>query len=131
MNEEVDVVWSTEQIETNANSINNGAENTNKIKSISEYETKYPAVAWCIQKGAGWYLPAPYELVALYTAWNVDQIMFNKKLTDAQGTAIASDRYWDSYEFSESNGTQYNFAIGDMDRAPKSVKYRVRAILAF
>ena len=43
----------------------NGWNNFTIVKSISSWEKKYPAFAWCANLGSGWYLPATNELKSL------------------------------------------------------------------
>ena len=43
----------------------NGWNNFTIVKSISLWEKKYPAFAWCANLGSGWYLPATNELKSL------------------------------------------------------------------
>jgi len=58
--------WSTEYVVTGAADENYGMANMKKIQSISGWHEKYPAFAWCADKGEGWYLPAKNELKTLY-----------------------------------------------------------------
>ena len=53
---------------TDATSSNNGVVNLTEIKNLSNWETNYPAFAWCASLGDGWYLPSKDELIALTTS---------------------------------------------------------------
>lgn len=58
--------WSTEAVTTGATDENDGMKNLRTIQAIAGWHEKYPAFAWCADKGEGWYLPALNELKALY-----------------------------------------------------------------
>lgn len=61
--------WSTENVETGANSKDDGEYNMNVIKRIPHWEDFYPAFQLCNQLNTngvtGWYLPAINELLLL------------------------------------------------------------------
>ena len=133
LDEGVDIQWCTEDLfVTTCSSFTDGLVNTNIVKSLADYsETKYPAVAWCLKKGEGWYLPAQAELTDdLYGAFKADKTAFNKKLTDAGGTALSDEYYWSSTNGKlhvPANPTTGSFHEGQ----PTTSKNRVRAVHAF
>lgn len=63
------VVWSSENVETGANSLSDGEYNMNVIKKIPFWQDSYPAFLLCEQLNingiSGWYLPAKDELIKL------------------------------------------------------------------
>ena len=133
LDEGVDLQCCVEEISYGVNSWVDGLANTNAIKSLTDYsDTKYPALAWCVKKGESWYQPAAGELTnELYTAFKVDKTAFNKKLTDAGGTALSAEYYWSS-SYAKYNMSPVNFANGyDSEGSSTTDKYRVRAIRAF
>lgn len=58
--------WSTEKITTGSTDENDGMKNLRTIQAIAGWHEKYPAFAWCADKGEGWYLPTLNELKTLY-----------------------------------------------------------------
>ncbi len=58
--------WGEFGVITNATDKDNGKANMAKIKSISGWETKYPAFKWCADIGDGWYLPAFDEVKTIF-----------------------------------------------------------------
>lgn len=64
------VVWSTDEVQTGANSEDDGEYNMSVIKKIPYWEDSYPAFLLCEQLNTngitGWYLPAINELKLLY-----------------------------------------------------------------
>lgn len=60
------VMWSSEKVETGANSLSDGEYNMNVIKKIPFWQDSYPAFLLCEQLNvngiSGWYLPAKDEL---------------------------------------------------------------------
>ena len=62
------LIWAEYDVynrKTVATSDDDGMSNFNKIKKQSNWETNYPAFAWCATKGEGWYLPATEELLSI------------------------------------------------------------------
>jgi len=78
--------WSTENVETGATDENDGMANMRKIQSILDWHEKYPAFAWCADKGADWYLPAINELKTMYESNILKKLSFEKY-------------YWSSNEY--------------------------------
>ncbi len=70
--DETQCAWSTENVSTGATDKNDGMANMKKIQAISGWHEKYPAFAWCADKGDGWYLPALNELKTLYESKTVE-----------------------------------------------------------
>lgn len=66
---EESVAWSSENVETGANSLSDGEYNMNVIKKIPFWQDSYPAFLLCEQLNvngiSGWYLPAKDELIKL------------------------------------------------------------------
>lgn len=123
--EETNLAWSTENVTTGATDLNNGANNMAKIKSISGWESKYPAFKWCADYGEGWYLPARNEVSKIYGNQTINDTL------KANGYTAIGMNYFSSTETGSSTawglfdnmGYYYHFNKGDL--------YRVRAILAF
>lgn len=75
--------------------LDNGFINTQKIMSIPDWQTLYPAFSRCVSKGANWYIPAKNELMELYN---------NKEIINTSLSAIGEsplfesryERYWSS-----------------------------------
>lgn len=132
--------WSTDYImlivQGGEFSRENGARNTDYIKSQENWEELYPAVVWCNNKNAlglsSWYLPAPTELA--YAAQNVEAI--NATLEEMGCDPIATganQAYWSSEEFGVQGAYAINFATGDFaDYGHDKKAYnRVRAMRKF
>lgn len=70
------VAWSSEYVETGANSWSDGEYNMNVIKKIPFWQDSYPAFLLCEQLNvngtSGWYLPAIDELQNLKLSGSVD-----------------------------------------------------------
>lgn len=45
-----------------------GMKNMKAVRSQPDWHDRFPAFAWCADKGDGWYLPAETELLNLYAA---------------------------------------------------------------
>lgn len=114
----------------------NGARNTEYIKSQENWEELYPAVVWCDNKNAlglsSWYLPAPAELAN--AALNIEAI--NATLIEKGCEPIAmgvNDAYWSSEEFGVQGAYSISFATGDFaDYGHDKKAYnRVRAMRKF
>ncbi len=88
--------WSTiSTTPMDAIDLDNGFINTQKIMSIPDWQTLYPAFNICVSKGANWYIPAKNELMELYN---------KKEIINASLSAIGEsplfesryDKYWSS-----------------------------------
>lgn len=108
--------WSTETVSRGATYDYEGWQNVDKIKVVSGWQAKYPAIAYCDSKttgGSGWYLPARYELRDLYASYNTyGKSTFNTRLTTAGGTAFTADNYWTSTEYRNTDTWRVHFGVG-------------------
>lgn len=127
--DEGNLLWSTETVATGATSTSDGAQNTTTILNLETYSAEvYPAVAWCVAKGTGWYLPAEDELTELYNVWYADQDGFNAKLTTA---LVGSNTYATSSETTETRLNKVKFNGGEKTEYTKNHQGPVRAVFAF
>lgn len=109
--------WSTEDVRTGATDNNDGMTNMKKIQAISGWHEKYPAFAWCADKGDGWYLPAFYELIAVLDELDV----------------LEEEKYWSSTEADNNywSACYVGFIIGGTYYYYKGSSGYVRAVYAF
>ena len=117
--------WATEKgckKATGASTEANGKDNTTRIKKISDWQSKYPAFAWCVSLGEGWYLPSQQELSLLMNSRNV----VNATLT-MHNAPIVEEQYWSSIEFNE----KFAWVVGMRTPLNKLGDYPVRAVYAF
>lgn len=125
--------WSTVNHYFTINDYNDGAANTKIIMEQAEADTKYPAAAWCVAKGVGWYLPAKGELTGFGNIWYANPTTYNTKFTNAGGTAINLDTfknyYWTSNTDSGSDSA-ISFNGGGSSTSGKP-SYKVRACYAY
>ena len=122
--------WGGYGVTTNATNKDTGKVNMAIIKSISGWETKYPAFKWCADYGNGWYLPALNELKAIYA--QRDKI--NKTLSaNNMGKLGSKDIYsilWSSTERDTNYAYELNFSGGYSYDPSKYNTYSVRAVIA-
>lgn len=116
----VECQWSVEEEElivTGAVDWDNGKNNMKVIRSIDGWRDKYPAFAWCADKGKDWYLPAFNELLVVKDAriW------------------MSSARFYTSTE--DETGIGYarttDMRTGGYHASKKSVPCFVRAMATF
>lgn len=116
----VECQWSVEEEElivTGAVDLDNGKNNMKVIRSIDGWRDKYPAFAWCADKGKDWYLPAFNELLVVKDAriW------------------MSSARFYTSTE--DETGIGYarttDMRTGGYHASKKSVPCFVRAMATF
>ncbi len=107
----------------------NGKANTDKMVQRGDKD-QYPAFVWCRKKGADWYLPAKYELKAIYN----NQSAINSTLAEYGGAKLRTRYYWSSTE-TESLPTFCEWLVsmiyGDTGYGYKNFHYYVRAVSAF
>ncbi len=147
--DETTAQWSREYVYTNANDMYHGQENMAIIMALDSAEQKYPAFAWVDAKNpansvyeggkqAQWYLPAAYELKALYEAKDI----VNAKLATVSGATLlyntgdaGTEYYWSSSEYNYDYSIAYfvHFSSGGLYRLNlrKDNSFRVRSVLAF
>ena len=105
-----------------------GAKNMAKVEQIPNWQSKYPAFAWCASLGEGWYLPALEELLAIYRS----KEKLNAALAN-NGAEIAK-WYWSSTESNDKWGGEFcAWYVGDgyTYDTYKSYNSYVRAVSAF
>jgi len=115
--------WSTEGnesedyvgVETGATDENDGMANMKKIQSIPGWHEKYPAFAWCADKGDGWYLPALNELKTMYETIGFD----------------SEDWYWSSTEIDCNHAWTMCIYNGEPENTDKGSRDNLRAVCAF
>lgn len=134
----VDDTLILESVSHNTKHMDDGMENhLHIIKQDSNWRRKYPAMAWCANKGDGWYLPAINELKLLILDEKVHDTV-NNTLAIVGGTQLLNigrdnpDKLR-LYSSTESNVCVYTLVAND-GIAYKNNKYHtfcVRAVAAF
>ena len=98
-----------------------------KIKSISGWQSKYPAFKWCADYGNGWYLPALNELRAIYNQRDKINRALSANNMDKLGSK--DSWLWSSSEFSSDLAYIFGFSNGDdSSRFGKFYSNAVRAV---
>lgn len=110
--DEAQKAWSTENVATGATDWDDGRKNMEIIKAIPNWETLYPAFAWCADHGSGWYLPSYYEFNTIYS--------IKSKLN------MSSTDYWTSTESGDARAWRLGYVSSS-----KITVYNVRAIYVF
>lgn len=95
---------------------NDGRTNCATVAAETDYQTTYPAIAYCLAMGDGWYLPASSEMTTIISDCRLDSDeglnAFNSKITAVGGTAIktpySSYRFWCSN--TDANGAKAYYA---------------------
>ena len=109
--------WTTDGKEQSriigASSTTDGAYNMTVVKSVPDWEEKYPNFKWCANLGEGWYLPAIEELKLLIldnTVYNA----VNRTLAANKGTLLANKEtvsylisYLSSTEGNQKSNNEY------------------------
>ena len=118
--------WGEFGVTTNATDKYNGKANMEKIKSISGWQSKYPAFKWCADYGNGWYLPALNELRTIYS--QRDKI--NKTLSANNMDVLGSKGEWFWSSSEPSSGCAYciNISRGGNGNDNKDYYKTVRAV---
>lgn len=118
--------WSTQEANTRATSTTDGYYNTNQIKKLGSLSL-YPAVSWCVNKGASWYLPSQQEFKEIYN----NKSSINWKL-DKLGYSLLSGSYWTSTEIDAKSVYYGEFTYGGTPTWGKSyIGGKIRAITTF
>lgn len=114
---------------TYAISEEDGNANTEVMLKNAQWATWFPALAYCVSKGDGWYLPATNELKLIYE----NKSIINCKLNEIGCSNICDRNYWSS-----SDSTKYKFCAWYVDMrygitytGIKIDKLSVRAVAVF
>ena len=125
--EEISAKWGPYGTITNATDKDNGINNMNAIKALDADLSDYPAFKWCAEYGAGWYLPARYELWAIYD----NRSTIDSTLSANGYTTLGTDYYWSSTEDDSNYTFVENFSKWGWYSRYKNGSAIVRASLAF
>ena len=123
------LAWSTELVVTNATSRKNGVENCEKIMTIADWSSKYPAFVWCKSLGDGWYIPSVNELRELLIIGSGNT--FTQAIVKNKATRFSSGKYLSSTEMDQYWMYYVDFDTFITDGNYKQFTYNVRAIHAF
>ena len=123
-----------------ADSNSGGAYNMAKVKSVANWQSKYPAFKWCADLGEGWYLPAIEELEK-FTLDDAVHDVVNRTLALKGGIKLYNrgviEFYWSSTESDEQSLTGgfcawgVRMFFGSTDSYNKGLCNYVRAVSAF
>ena len=123
------LAWSTELVVTNATSRKNGAENCEKIMTIADWSSKYPAFVWCKSLGDGWYIPSVNELRELLIISSSNT--FRQAIVANKATLFSDGKYLSSTEMDDWWIYLVDAATAQESANYKQYIYRVRAIYQF
>lgn len=114
---------------TYAISEEDGNANTEVMLKNAQWASWFPALAYCVSNGDGWYLPATNELKLIYE----NKSIINCKLNEIGCSNICDRNYWSS-----SDSTKYKFCAWYVDMrygiaytGIKIDKLSVRAVATF
>lgn len=123
------LAWSTDLVVTNATSRNSGAENCAKIMKIADWNSKYPAFAWCHSLGEGWYLPSVNELKELLLICSGNT--FKQAIVTNNAARFSDGKYLSSTEMDQYWAYYVDYATDIEKGNYKQYTYKVRAIHTF
>ena len=101
--DEANLAYSTKNVNNGTSSTNNlgvGIANTNKIVNSDGYKADpntYPGAYWCVNHGAGWFLPSCWDLRNIYNALLLDG---KGGIGAARGVALLN--YYSADSFTEN-----------------------------
>jgi len=137
------IQWATEK--TNTMAVTDKADGRNNCATVAKeagYQTTYPAIAYCLAMGDGWYLPGTAEMITIIGDCGLDSDAglnaFNTKITAAGGTAITtpygSYRFWCSNTSADGTKAYYAYystnksAIASTTQWKNSTSYSARCL---
>ena len=128
------LAWSYEDILIKAKHKTDGLHNLAKVSRRKVWRKNYPAFAWCVDLGVGWYLPAIGELQSLFAAYEA----VNKTVVAYGGERLYKDEeYWSSTENPKMVGTYFDAYAYHKEKGAKYISgnkfahYTVRAVASF
>lgn len=103
----------------------NGVYNMQLVKQVDDWQSKYPAFAWCAYLGEDWYLPTKEELVAI----SRKRKTIDKSLESINAETLSV--YWTSMECSNDCAWLVSMNNGNTCSLNKFYDNNVRAVSAF
>lgn len=131
---EATVAWSTVSVVTGTESNpEEGMANTETLKSLSDFDTAYPAAKFCTDLGEGWYMPSRKELNTIYNNTGGSDgpgfDLINIYLEAYGGDPMQSATYyWSSCENNESKAWAVRMSDKQHYQSNKTNERPVRAI---
>ena len=110
-----------------------GMRNLQSIMKISDWREKYPAFAWCADRGTGWYLPAIDELKELLLNTEV-YLKVKRMVIQKDGYVFAMDgTYWSSTENEDVKWSAWYIDMSNRSSGSKCryAHFKVHAVAAF
>ena len=111
-----------------------GIHNLAKVSRRKDWRKNYPAFAWCVDLGVGWYLPAIGELQSLFAAYDA----VNKTVVAYGGERLyKNEEYWSSTEYPKKVGAYFKAYAYHKEKGviyitgDKFANYTVRAVASF
>ena len=117
-----------------------GSYNLAKVKVVSDWQSKYPAFAWCVNLGDGWYLPSIEELKTFVLNEAVNEAVNRTLVSNGGETVYNRDSqnkwYWSSTETNKKYSGQYFVKLIDVSASQirgsrKGNSNTVRAVATF
>ena len=130
LNEGKGLSWAVVDVynrKTDATSHDDGMSNFNKIKKQSNWETNYPAFAWCATEGEGWYLPAKEELLSICEKRDI----INESLSKIKAVTLRSFLWSSTESNKEFCAWNVHMYDGYTYYGSKHIGRYVRAVSAF
>ena len=111
----------------------------NKVQSIKDWKTKYPAFRWCANLGDDWYIPSIEELQKFTVEPSIFNAINHTLRTMGYLELDNSGHYWSSTESRQKyNGTYSALGVrmingkGEVENINKDYYYgTVRAVAKF
>lgn len=92
-----------------------GAANTALIQAQDNFSTNYPAAAWCVAHGEGWYMPSRSEINVIVNGLGLSEATIdevNANIEEYSGTPFASGKaYFTSCEQATSDANVWTVSI--------------------
>lgn len=110
--------WCIDETVVGASSKVDGWYNMKKIMTQDDWESRFPAFAYCAAKGPGWYLPAIDELKSIIR----NKSLLNKSLQEFGGHPILPNKhngyeewgwYWSSTEVNKNHAWRAGWHFND------------------
>ena len=109
------------------NSETDGIYNLAKVTAVSDWQSKYPAFAWCANLGGGWYLPSIEELKVCLLNDAVNRTLVSKGGTKFDNNGC----YWSSTEEDKFCARGLYIVEGNIFSGSKNYSNSVRAVATF
>ena len=87
------LAWNTTGAADYTDDEDDGMANFTTVKAKDPSFASYPAFAWCVSLGEGWYIPAVNEVLLIRATWQANKTLLDNKFTAIGAMPLSAMKY--------------------------------------